>query len=218
MSRSTPAPPRCEPLPPKPVLELKEFTEPRPSFTSDVHYIDKKAYTFGIDDSIFVKRYPYEESVWLSDPIETEFYKRIKLGVIDLQQRHSSIEYNIVTANNNIIPILPQDKKYVFNELIRPHQPLRFNIDRDKPYKIFEKSKTEELKNKSIEDINEPMKYTIEYYPQDIKRATVLELEDEMNIRILVKLIILDKQKQEPYVERMYLMGDEGRITWRQII
>ena len=209
--------PRCEPLPPRPpALTLVEFNQPQPTFSSDVQHIKKKSFFFGIDESHFTLRQPFEQSFWASHPIDISLFEEIKLIAHDFEGDRSSIEYTFIFEDGRHVPVFPENKTAVHQESVGIGKDIRFVPSTERPIHVFDNGI---LSDVFLEDALEesPGRFTVSYVPSDIRKATIVPAEGNF-LRVGITMRLYDKQTPEPYVEGLFLKGYEGGITWRQVI
>ena len=84
----------------------------------------------------------------------------------------SGIEYYIVDGTEET-PILPVSLERVSGEKLFPGLPTRFDIDKNKPVKIYENGKDTSLGYNDISsiDFGEEKEYTIDYTPASLLKA-----------------------------------------------
>ena len=209
---------RCHPMPPTPPqLMLTDFNEPKPSLTSDVQFVRKNDFFFGMDESFFVSRQPYAETFWVSAPVDINDFQEIKLSVQDFEPEHASIEYSLIFDDNLTLPVLPENKPAILHEKIAPGDTPRFSPDPAEPILIKQDNQPTDLTLQTLESMPEGSVYSVVYTPIDTETATTFATSHK-TVRVAITMRLYDIQLREPYVEHIYLKGYEGAITWKRII
>lgn len=171
-----------EPPSPPPKPAKLDFSDPFPSFTSNIKEVSKYFYYFGIDEAIFSSVTYEKNSVFVSPIIDLGVLYDTDYLMLESTYTlgfNSSIEFYILDGTDQV-PILPYDEEYVTNEQHFKNLPLRFQRNTTKSYTIKQDNHVIEMK---LEDllanvsgltyvnkysyINAYSPYTISYTPKD---------------------------------------------------
>lgn len=194
-----------------------EFTQPFPTFSSDVKEITKYFYFFGLDKIHLSSTHYTNTSVFVSPIIDLgELYEKdyIMLEATYLTGDSGCIEFYIIDENNEV-PILPYDVDYIVNEKIFKGMGLRFKRDESKPYVL---KKGQNIVQTLLGDIinNNNLSahdlYTVDYYPLNswIYKPT------QRFIQIKAILRNFGEQNTMPYLQDMSLRKYTEGAPWTQ--
>lgn len=215
----------CKPQGPPQKPDLEKFTDPKPHFTSHLETVEMKTACFGLDDSRFFLKVPHDECFWISEKIDISDFELIRFFADDYKHEFSAIEYYLVFNDQDPINVFPENQERVVSEKISIGGTTRFAVDERQPIFINKNLlRTSESLMQIFNNGEEGALYTVTYSPKKNKDNFSFDLEKPQSedvkntVRVMVKMHLYDKQKTEPYVNRIYFRGHEGEITWKQVI
>lgn len=198
------------PSPPPPPPPKIEWTEPFPTFSSNLKIIHKFTYFFGLDKlymkdvslndtCCFISEYINVGSLKLGEYIELD-------ATCDISD-NASIEFYILDGEMEV-PIVPINDKLIQNEKIFHGMPTRFEIDETSAYTIFYNQSPSEVDLATA--IQKESGYTITYKPKG--GYTYRPLNQDIKIKAILRSY--SDTKYAPRITSMKIRKYGGDALW----
>lgn len=188
--------------------ELKPFTKPQPIFKSDLQRHYRFEYYFGLDNVEFKSRNINLTCGKITNDIHIGNVKHLELEADYSISEYSSVEFSIIDQDKEV-PIMPINDDIVRNEKIFFGLPLRFPIDKTKPYYIKKDGVEVNITPEAAINSNDGL-YTITYTPVDSKQYE--PIEDKVKLKVILRLY--DKLAEAPFIKSALIRGYGGDALW----
>jgi hypothetical protein len=195
-------------LTPPVMPELETFSMPKPAFDSNLERYYRFGYFFGLDDVSFKSRNVNMTCGRITKEIEIGAVELIELESVYSSSSSSSVEFSIIDQGNEI-PIVPIHDDIVHNERIFFGLPLRFTLDRSKPYQIKKDGVDIEMTPEAAMNANDGV-YTITYSPLNAHQYQ----PKGRKVQIKVVMRLYDKGSTPPFVKSALIRAYGGEALW----
>lgn len=188
--------------------ELEGFSKPQPQFESDLQRHYRFEYFFGLDNVSFKSRNINMTCGKITKEIEIGKVDHIELEAAYSISEYSSVEFSIIDQDEEI-PIMPINDKMVRNERIFFGLPLRFSIDRSKPYYIKKDGVNIDTSPEAAMNANDGL-YTITYTPLNAQQYK--PREEKVQLKIILRQY--EKTAESPFVKSALIRAYGGDALW----
>ncbi|MCY7865889.1 hypothetical protein P8918_13330 [Bacillus spizizenii] len=190
-----------------PGIEL--FTKPEPRFEHNLEQRYKFGYFFGVDNVSFSSRNINTTCGRVTDYIEIGNVESIQLESSYHLPDKASVEFSVIDQDVEI-PIVPVGDSLVRNEKIFFGLPLRFSIDKTKPYIIKKDGVEVTMTPEAAINANDGL-YTITYSP--IGAYDYMPKNDRVKVKVIMRLY--DKTSEPPFVQNALIRAYGGDALWK---
>lgn len=195
-------------LAPPAMPELEEFTVPEPKIKTNLERRYKFGYFFGLDDMTFKSKNVNPTCGKITKDIEIGKVEMIELETIYSSNNSSAIEFSIVDQDKEI-PIMPIGDQLIENERIFFGLPLRFSIDRSKPYQIKKDGLSIDITPEMAISKNDGI-YTITYTPLNAQQY--VPISEKVRLKVVMRLY--NKSAEAPFIKSALIRAYGGDALW----
>lgn len=196
-------------LNPPPLPDLKLFTKPEPVFEHNLEKHHKFGYFFGIDNVSFATMNINNTCGRITDYTEIGEVESVQLEASYHLPDKASVEFSFVDQDVEI-PIMPIGDDMVRNEKIFFGLPLRFSIDKTKPYIIRKDGVEVTITPETAINSNDGL-YTISYTPIDAQDYE--PKSDKLKLKVIMRLY--DEKSEAPFVKNALIRAYGGDALWK---
>lgn len=190
-----------------PTLETFDVPKPRFDLEAERHY--RFSYFFGIDNVEFKSLSVNKVCGKITNEIEIGNAETIQLEAKYSVSKDASVEFYIIDGDKEV-PILPINDSIARNEKIFFGLPLRFEMDKTKPYQIKKDGEVVSMTPEAAINANDG-EYTITYTP--VNAHNYQPTNSKIKIKTILRLY--NETSDPPFIRYAVIRAFGGDALWR---